>query len=97
MALEKMRGGQPQAGALAVVVGAGRSGLAAAFLLRKKGARVRLLESNRAAVSDALVAKLHRAGIEFLPGEHSPQLFAGAALVVPSPGLALSRLLPMMG
>ena len=97
MALEKMRGGQPQAGALAVVVGAGRSGLAASFLLRKKGARVRLLERNRAAVSDALAANIHRAGIEFLPGEHTPQLFAGAALVVPSPGLALSRLLPMMG
>lgn len=97
MALERMRGGQPQAGSLAVVVGAGRSGLAASLLLRKKGARVRLLESNRAAVSDALAAKLHRAGIELVLGEHTPQLFAGAALVVPSPGLALSRLLPMMG
>ena len=36
MALEKMRGGQPQAGELAVVVGAGRSGLAASLLLRKR-------------------------------------------------------------
>ena len=46
MALEKIRGRRINAGELAVVVGAGRSGIAAARLLRRAGARVRLLDSN---------------------------------------------------
>ncbi len=41
MALEKNRGRRIEPGELAVVVGAGRSGLAAARLLRRAGARVR--------------------------------------------------------
>lgn len=97
MALEMTRGRRPRAGRLAVVVGAGRSGIAAARLLRREGAVVRLLESNPAAVAGKTADILKNAGVEVVVGEHTPDQFADAELVVPSPGLALSKLIPMMG
>jgi UDP-N-acetylmuramoylalanine--D-glutamate ligase len=94
MALEKARGRRINAGELAVVVGAGRSGLAAARLLRREGARVRLLDSNPKAFAgrEALAGELRALGIELLLGEHKPEMFADAAFVVPSPGMPAVRL-----
>lgn len=86
-----------EAGKLAVVVGAGRSGLAAARLLRKRGARVRLLESNAKALDAVAQENLRRDGIEVLTGEHREAFFGGASLVVPSPALPVARLREMMG
>lgn len=97
MALEKTRGRIPQKDMFAVVVGAGKSGLAATKLLLKKGAKVRLLEQNRAALSPTMNATLHRAGVEVIFGEHSPRFFANADFVIPSPGLSLHKLMPMLG
>ena len=94
MALEKIRGKRITAGELAVVVGAGRSGLAAARLLRRAGARVRLLDSNLKAMAgrEALLAELTALGIDVQLGEHSAAQFEGAAFVVPSPGMPVARL-----
>ena len=94
MALEKARGRRINAGELAVVVGAGRSGLAAARLLRREGARVRLLDSNPKAFAgrEALAEDLRALGVELLLGEHKPEMFAQAAFVVPSPGMPAVRL-----
>ena len=92
MALERNRGRRIQPGELAVVVGAGRSGLAAAKLLRREKARVRLLERNRNAIDLTTLAALQRAGVEVLFGEHTPELFENAVLVVASPGLPLTAL-----
>ena len=97
MALERNRGRRIQPGELAVVVGAGRSGLAAARLLRRESARVRLLERHRNAIDLGTLADLQRAGIEVLFGEHTPELFENAAMVVSSPGLPLAALREMMG
>lgn len=97
MALERNRGRRIQPGELAVVVGAGRSGLAAAKLLRREKARVRLLERNRNAIDLTTLAALQRAGVEVLFGEHTPELFENAVLVVASPGLPLAALREMMG
>ena len=90
MALEKNRGRRIETGELAVVVGAGRSGLAAARLLRRAGARVRLLDSNLKALAgrEVLAAELAALGIDVQLGEHSAAQFAGAAFVVPSPGMS---------
>ena len=97
MAQNEDRGRCIKAGELAVVVGAGRSGKAAARLLLRQGARVRLLESNLQALDETQVAALRAEGIELVLGEQGPELFAGAKLVVPSPGLPVVRLREMMG
>ena len=81
MAQNEDRGRCIKAGELAVVVGAGRSGKAAARLLLRQGARVRLLESNPQALDEAQAAALRAEGIELVLGEQGPELFAGAKLV----------------
>lgn len=97
MAQNEDRGWCIKAGELAVVVGAGRSGKAAARLLVRQGARVRLLESDPQALDHASAETLRAEGIELVLGEQGPELFAGARLVVPSPGLPLVRLRELMG
>ena len=72
-------------GARVVVVGAARSGVAAAELLARKGARVTLTD-RRASI--AALPQLRAAGVEVELGGHSPQAFARAELVVLSPGVS---------
>ncbi len=75
---------------LAVVVGAGVSGLASCRLLLPLGARVRLLDV-KTDLDPALLGDL--AGrVELVTGPHTPEQFAGAALVVLSPGVPILRL-----
>ncbi|ATD81104.1 MULTISPECIES: UDP-N-acetylmuramoyl-L-alanine--D-glutamate ligase [Desulfovibrio] len=94
MALEKTRGRRISVGETAVVVGAGRSGLAAARLLCREGAQVRLLDSNADAFSgrEALAGELRQLGISIELGPHKPDQFENAAFVVPSPGMPVARL-----
>ena len=94
MALEKMRGRRISVGEKAVVIGAGRSGLAAARLLNREGARVRLLDSNIEAFSgrEDLARELEQLGIVVELGPHSAAQFENAAFVVPSPGMPVARL-----
>ena len=67
-----------------VVVGAARSGVAAAALLARKGARVTLTDT-RPSVDEA--ARLQALGVELELGGHQPQTLAGADLIVTSPGV----------
>jgi UDP-N-acetylmuramoylalanine--D-glutamate ligase len=67
-----------------VVVGAARSGIAAAELLARRGARVVLTES-RTHIEDA--ARLRAAGVELESGGHTTARFEQADLVVVSPGV----------
>ncbi|MDR3362560.1 MAG: UDP-N-acetylmuramoyl-L-alanine--D-glutamate ligase [Desulfovibrio sp.] len=97
MTFEKQRGRRIQAGELAVVVGAGRSGLAAARLLLREGARVRLLDSNSEALKTENVAALRERGVELLGGEHKPEYFEGAVFVIPSPGMPVAALDEYLG
>lgn len=96
MALEKNRGRRPGPGELAVVVGAGRSGKAAAKMLRKNGAKVRLLEKNEDSLDPLQMAVLEKAGIEVIIGEHKPEYFANASFVIPSPGIPKASLAPYL-
>ena len=68
----------------AIVVGGGRSGLAAAELLVARGARVTLAD-----VAEAVdgADRLTRLGVEVALGPHDPVRFAAADLVVLSPGV----------
>jgi UDP-N-acetylmuramoylalanine--D-glutamate ligase len=83
-------------GSLAVVVGAGASGEAAARLLHEKGAKVRLLERNPDKVTQGLLVLTGELGIELVTGPHEPAHFAGASLVVSSPGVPFSMLRPLL-
>ena len=67
-----------------VVVGAARSGIAAAELLARRGARVVLTET-RTTFNDA--DRLRGAGIELELGGHQPATLESADLIVTSPGV----------
>lgn len=96
MVLERRRCKPVQAGETAVVVGAGRSGMAATRLLTRRGARVRLLEKDPARIGAAFRAEAEATGVDIVCGEHEREHFAGARYVVPSPGMPVARLLPLL-
>ena len=68
-----------------VVVGAGRSGRAAARLLRSRGAEVTLIDTDTNALDRE--ADLRSSGVRMEAGPHRPELLTGADLVVLSPGV----------
>jgi len=67
-----------------VVVGAARSGVAAAELLVRRGAAVTLTDVRATIAEDA---QLREAGVELELGGHRPQTLRGADLIVLSPGV----------
>jgi len=79
-------------GHTAVVVGAGSSGRAAARLLARLGASVRFLEKKPESVADDFRAEAVEAGYDLRVGEHGPADFAGADMVVLSPGIRAAGL-----
>ncbi|MDR1489304.1 MAG: UDP-N-acetylmuramoyl-L-alanine--D-glutamate ligase [Desulfovibrio sp.] len=83
------------AGGLAAVVGAGVSGIAAARLLRALGARIRLLDRNPCLPPETL-EQIGETGADLVLGEHVPSHFAGADLVVASPGVPYTPLLALL-
>ncbi|WP_300163081.1 UDP-N-acetylmuramoyl-L-alanine--D-glutamate ligase [Solidesulfovibrio sp.] len=75
-----------------VVVGAGASGRAAARLLTRLGASVRFLEKNAKGVSDDFREEAGQGGYDLRLGAHGPADFAGADMVVLSPGIRAAGL-----
>ncbi|MFW6055287.1 MAG: FAD-dependent oxidoreductase, partial [Thermodesulfobacteriota bacterium] len=69
------------------VVGAGRSGLAAARLAQAAGAGVRLLERSDSALAPEAIEQLRTSGIELRIGEHTADFFSDAEMVILSPGI----------
>jgi len=79
------------AGQRVVVMGAARSGVAAALLLVERGAHVTLTDL-RPNLSDARdVNRLLHRGVELELGGHRPQTLVEASLIVLSPGVPLSQ------
>jgi UDP-N-acetylmuramoylalanine--D-glutamate ligase len=76
------------AGQRVVVVGAARSGIAAAGLLVRRGARVTLTESRS---TFAAAAQLRDAGVLLELGGHRSETLAGADLIVTSPGVSIEQ------
>ncbi len=83
-------------GMRAVVVGAGKSGLAAAELLCKLGAKVRLADRSADNVAPEARTAMAALDVEMLFGPHSADQFAGAGLVVLSPGVAVRNMRPYL-
>jgi UDP-N-acetylmuramoylalanine--D-glutamate ligase len=70
------------------ILGLGRSGLATAAYLSKRGARVLMSEAQpREKVSDKLVDELAQLGVEVEYGGHSQRATEWAELIVTSPGV----------
>ncbi len=72
-----------------LIVGAARSGIAAAHFLRARGARVTLNDAKPLEEWPA-AAVLRAAGIEIAGGGHPLEMFAQADLIVVSPGVPLA-------
>jgi UDP-N-acetylmuramoylalanine--D-glutamate ligase len=73
-----------------VVVGAARSGIAAAELLVSRGADVILTEA-KAAIEPEDDTRLREAGVQLELGGHRAETFRGADLIVLSPGVLLTQ------
>ncbi|QJB55398.1 UDP-N-acetylmuramoyl-L-alanine--D-glutamate ligase [Pseudodesulfovibrio sp. zrk46] len=73
-----------------VVVGVGKSGLAAARLLTVVGARVRIVDRNEAVTEDKLGELAGK--VELITGPHKKEHFSDADLVVFSPGVPVPKL-----
>lgn len=73
-------------GAKVTLVGLGETAVALVRLLEARGARPFVTESGPG--KEALRAALETAGVPYEVGGHSPAAFDGAAIVVPSPGVA---------
>jgi UDP-N-acetylmuramoylalanine--D-glutamate ligase len=73
-----------------VVVGAGKSGLAAARLLDVLGARVRLVDSNPSLSPDVLGDM--KGSVELVTGKHETAHFADADIIVLSPGVPVKKM-----
>ncbi len=80
----------------AIVVGGGRSGQAAARLLRRLGASVRLLEKRPETLPSEFAAWAESEGVEILGGEHKAEYFRDADILIPSPGAAVSIIRPLL-
>ncbi|MDR2891732.1 MAG: UDP-N-acetylmuramoyl-L-alanine--D-glutamate ligase [Deltaproteobacteria bacterium] len=83
-------------GALTVVVGSGSSGLAAARLLSRLGAWVRVLDRKEDGFGPDFRREAAENGWELIGGPHTPTQFEGAALVIPSPGVPMKVLEPLL-
>jgi UDP-N-acetylmuramoylalanine--D-glutamate ligase len=70
-----------------VVVGLAASGVAAAKVLRDRGARVRVTEVRSRDEMEERAREAELAGIDVLAGGHLPEHLEGADLVVTSPGV----------
>lgn len=82
---------------LVVVVGAAQSGMAAVRLLVSLGARVRLLERSSSGIEVGFSLWAAEHDVEIVCGAHGTEQFAGAQLVVLSPGVpraVIEKLLP---
>ncbi|SMF01028.1 UDP-N-acetylmuramoyl-L-alanine--D-glutamate ligase [Desulfovibrio gilichinskyi] len=80
---------------LAVVAGAGRSGIAAAKLLYALGAVVRIVDENINVTEDILQGLGKHA--QLMTGPACPEQFADAEVIVISPGVPVSKIRPMLG
>jgi UDP-N-acetylmuramoylalanine--D-glutamate ligase len=77
-------------GQTVAVIGAARSGIAAALLLVERGARVTLSDAKRE-IEPSVEEQLRRAGVRLELGGHRPQTVEAADLIVVSPGVPLDQ------
>ncbi len=85
-----------KSGAKAVVMGAGRSGIAAVRLLLKLDAQVCLLEKDAKNIQPALKVELEKANVKIVCGEHDSKHFENVDYIIPSPGIPVRSILSLL-
>lgn len=80
---------------LAIVAGAGRSGRAAAQLLHRLGATVRIVDANTNLTDDVLEGLGPKA--QLMTGPFCEEQFKDADVIVISPGIPIGRIKPFIG
>ncbi len=85
-----------KSGTRAVVIGAGRSGIAAVRLLLALKVQVCLLEKEEKNIKSNIRNELESYGVRFIFGEHDASHFADVDYIIPSPGIAISGILPLL-
>jgi len=97
--------GRSWAGRRVAVVGLGRSGMAAAELLLRVGAHVRVTDAHTTEAVRTASARLTTRGVDVEVGRHTPRFLEGAEAMVVSPGVpehaeplqwAIARGLPVL-
>ncbi|MFO7876552.1 MAG: UDP-N-acetylmuramoyl-L-alanine--D-glutamate ligase [Desulfovermiculus sp.] len=78
------------------VVGAGRSGRAAAALASREGGVVRLVDADPRAVSEAERSQIKAQGIGIRTGAHRAEDFADTELLILSPGIPVHKIAPFL-
>lgn len=78
-----------------VVIGTGKSGLAAARLLHVLGAKVRIVDSNPNVTEDILGDL--KGNVELMAGPHDRSQFSDADIVIPSPGVPVRKMADVLG
>ncbi len=96
MACDKSRYKEINANTRAVVVGTGRSGRAAVKFLKHLGAKIRVLDNNIKNVPADFAKYLQENKIPLIGGEHLPEHFTGADIVIPSPGAPVNSIYPLL-
>ncbi|WP_319541950.1 Mur ligase family protein [uncultured Pseudodesulfovibrio sp.] len=81
-------------GKQAVVVGVGKSGLAAARLLDVLGANVRVVDRSEDVTEDTLGELSGK--VELITGAHKKEHFSDADIIVFSPGVPVKKLAPVL-
>ncbi|TVM19777.1 UDP-N-acetylmuramoyl-L-alanine--D-glutamate ligase [Oceanidesulfovibrio indonesiensis] len=84
----------PLAGSRAGVLGSGRSGRAAALVLKALGASVRVVDKDAERLAAVYAGTEEERTFELVGGEHGPSQFAGLDLLVVSPGARVRDIEP---
>ncbi len=83
-------------GEKAVVIGAGRSGMAAVRLLISRGVHTTLFEKNSAQVHDDFRQEVEKQGVTIICGDHKTASFEGVDYIIPSPGIPIASITPLV-
>ncbi len=83
-------------GKSAVVLGAGRSGMAAARLLVAQGVQTTVIESNSAQIYADFRAEVEERGVTIICDVHKAEHFVGKDFIIPSPGIPIASLQPLL-
>ncbi len=85
-----------KSGAKVLVMGAGRSGMAALRLLLKLDAKVSLLEKDAKNIQPSFKAEIEEAQVNIIYGEYNSTHFENMDYIVPSPGIPVSGIIPLL-